>query len=114
MRSIEELVKMFVDASMRLEEAESVGNSKIVNQQYDKLRKIREELKEIGDEAMESLISLINHENIYVRYNAAYSIIPVNPEKAKEALNEISNARGLIGFTSKMTLREWENGNLKF
>lgn len=114
MEQVQRLIEEFITACMRLQESEEAGDYKTTNLQYDKLKKIRANLRTIGKHAFEEIIPLISNENIYVRYNAAFSIIPIEPEKARNTLNEIANSRGIIAFTSKMTLQEWVNGNLKF
>jgi hypothetical protein len=114
MSELEKLIQTLVQESIKQEEATLVGDSKVMNKQYAKIKKVRESLRSIGDIAFNNIISLLSHENSYVRYNASFVIMPFFPEEAKKTLVEISKLNSSIGFTAEMTLREWDRGNLKF
>ncbi|HEY9061487.1 MAG TPA: DUF2019 domain-containing protein [Pseudobacteroides sp.] len=114
MCELEKLIQTLVQESIKQEEATLVGDSNMMNKQYAKIRKIRESLRRIGNIAFSDIISLLSHENSYVRYNASFVIIPFFPEEAKKTLVEISKLNSSIGFTAEMTLREWDKGNLEF
>jgi len=117
-RDLDNLVQRFVEASIKLEKATLAGDSKRINQESLEIMAIMKELRSIGKDAMDKLLPLLSHENNYVRCNSACCMIPVYPEKARETLTEISQLKGLkagmIGFNAKMTLKEWDKGNLKF
>lgn len=114
MNEIQAIIENLIEASKEQEKATLVGNHKVMNKKYVEVKELIAKVKSLGNGAIESLIPLLSHENSYVRYNASYAIIPIYPEKAKKAIEEISQQRSSIGFTATMVLREWENGNLKF
>lgn len=116
--NLQALIQNFIEASLKLEEASLSGDVIKINYEGKQIKAITGEIRCLGKEAMELMISLLNHQNNYVKCYAACCIIPVYPEKAREALNEIAQLKGLkdglIGFNAKMTLREWDSGNLSF
>ena len=118
MNEVNSLVKKFVNEIMKYEEAAELNDSVSMNKQHEEIRKIMMNLKAAGKEVEDKMIQLLYHESNYVKCNAAYYLIPAQPEKARKTLEEIASLRGLkagtIAFTAKMTLREWDNGNLKF
>lgn len=54
----------------------------------------------------------LEHENIYVRLQVAVSIIPIEPNKAKKALNELKNEKSLVAVEAEMILEQLEKGML--
>ncbi|GFZ32143.1 hypothetical protein CSC2_26690 [Clostridium zeae] len=113
MDGIQQIIQDFIEASIKQEEATLAGKHKVMNKRYSEIKDLTAKLRELGDNSLEVLIPLLSHENSYVRYNASFAIIPINPEKAKEVIKEISQQKSSIGFTAMMVLRELENGNLK-
>lgn len=114
MDEIQEIIKHFIETSIEQEEATLAGNHKVMNRKYSDIKDLIARLKSLSDNSLFALMPLLSHENSYVRYNASFAIIPINPEKAKEVIKEISQLKSSIGFTAMMVLREWEKGNLKF
>lgn len=108
---MEGLVEKFVDASIKYGEAIEEGESKIANKQSSIIRKIRKQLFESSK--LDILIPSLQHENDYVKLNAAASVIWILPNDAREVLEELQNRRGLLGFEAKMFLREWDKGNIE-
>jgi len=114
MKKPDELIENLIEDSIKLEDATHLGKSSLMNKQYEYIKKTENELRNYGEDAVQRVIKLLNHENNYVKYNAAFFIAPIYLDEARRVFTEISQLRGSIGFNEMMTLREWDNGNLKF
>jgi hypothetical protein len=44
---------------------------------------------------------------------AAYALLPLYTNMCKSILSDLSNQKNILGLTAKITLQEWEKGNLK-
>ena len=97
-------------------EATNEGNYKEINKQYNILRKIYILFKNNQGLALRELPQLISHENIYVKlWASAHALaLNINVSDAEKSLETISKRTDVIGFEAKMTLKEWQKGNLKF
>lgn len=116
MFSIDKLLQIYVDASIKHGEGTETGNYKLANKSHSILQKTYQELKNL-DNGKAELLKLLDHPNDSVRLWASWHILDVYPNEAKEVLLEISKKvkeLPLISFSAKMTLSEWEKGNLKF
>lgn len=114
MRPLEQILEEFIEACLKEEDSLKRGDSKTGNKQYRILKDIRRDLKSNPRYGIETLIPLLENPNSNVRLNAAFCLIPILPDKAKNVLMEIAAGRGSIAFNAQMTLLEWEKGNLKF
>lgn len=111
---LEGIIKKYIDAAIKHGEETEKGNYRLVNKQYDILARCYNELKLSGEIGINELKKLLEHPNDYVRLWASAHIIVIDPIKAKIALLDLSKRPGYLGFDAKMTLSEWEKGNLKF
>lgn len=88
-------------------------DSKAANKAYDLIYKAYGNLKK--QNSLLELESLLEHDSPYVRLWAARYLLPVTTKKAKDILNKLSIIKGAtIGLNAKMTLSEWDKGNLQF
>lgn len=114
MKNIDDMIEEYIQLTISRGEALEEGNSKKANKQFDKIRKIEKELKLDSDLYVKYFEPLLEHENDYVKVNAAYSLLPLTTKKSEKVLAELSKKRGLMAFEAEMTLQEWKKGNLKF
>lgn len=114
MRSLENIIDEYLKACMKGEEAQERGDSKTYNKQQRVIQKIRKELKANSKYGLGKLLPFLEHQNRFVKLETAISVVPIQPDIAKKILLELSDTKGLTGFNAKMTLSEWEKGNLKF
>jgi hypothetical protein len=91
-----------------------MGDSERANREFDDLTAIYREFKRRGTGAFDALIASSWDRDANVRAAVGWALIEVFPEKAREILNDVATQPGLAGFSAEMTLREWENGHLKF
>lgn len=114
MRPLEKIISEYLEACITGENAQERGDSKTYNKQQKIIQKIRRELKANIEYGLEQLLPFLEHQNRFVRLETAISLAPVQPERAKKVLSELIDTKGLTAFNARMTLIEWEKGNLKF
>lgn len=107
----EKSMKKFVEASVKYGEAIECGNSQKANRQSKIIREIRKQLNETKE--LEILIPLLEHNNNYVKLNAASSLIMELPNKSIQVLEQLQNKKGLFALEAQMFLKEWQKGNIK-
>lgn len=114
MRPLEKIVNEYLEACMKGEDAQERGDSKTYNKQQRIIQKIRKELKSNSEYGLGQLLPFLEHQNSFVKLETAISLVPIQPDRSKKVLLELSDTKGLTAFNAKMTLSEWEKGNLKF
>lgn len=88
------------------------GDSKKGNKYYDELLSIATELRDDG--RLIDLECLLDEENDGVKFEVASKLLTVDNIKAEKVLIKITEKKGTLPFTAKMTLKQWKAGNLKF
>ncbi|MWC27056.1 DUF2019 domain-containing protein [Paenibacillus sp. MMS18-CY102] len=106
------LIDEFIETSIKYGLAQKEGDHRTVNKQSKKLTNLRLKFTTISDFKYEEFVTLLDHEDGYVRLKAAFTIISYVPEKVRRTLVELSKERGLLGMESSMILQEWDAGNL--
>lgn len=114
MRTLEQIIDEYIEACIKGEKAQEKGDSTTYNKQQRNIQKIRKELKSNVEYGLEKLLPFLQHQNRFVRLETAISVVPIQPDRSKKVLLELSGTRGLTAFNAKMTLLEWEKGNLTF
>jgi len=94
-------------------EATMEGDYKLANENYDKLVKLLQKIRQFGNDGDIALLSLIEDENQSVRCWAATDSLKYDKRKAVKVLKKLSKEEGIIAFDAKMVLSEWKKGNLK-
>lgn len=89
------------------------GDSILANKAYNDVSVARDEMRSSPDHGVASLKYLLNDSDAGVRLWASYYLLPVDPILARGALYDLSSESGLVAFSAKMTLREWDAGHLK-
>ncbi len=113
MNNMDKLIDQYVDVAINSGKAKEEGDYKSVNSYYDIIQRIRIEMKK-DPQYVVKLEPLLQHDNEYVRLEAAFDLLPILTERAENVLSELSKKRGLNGFEAEMTLQEWKKGNLRF
>jgi hypothetical protein len=109
-----DLADRYLEAARRRGEALGVGDSDRANREFDELTAIYREFKRRGMGAFDTLIASSHDRDPNVRAAVGWALIELFPEKARAILTDVATQLGLPGFSAEMTLREWENGHLKF
>jgi hypothetical protein len=112
MSNLKSLIDTYISSAIMHGEETEKCNSRLANKQYDINNKCFEEIKKYGNEGLNEVVKLMNHENVYVQITAAYRSLFIKPDIAVKKLDKLKKKKGEIGFNAKMILMEWENGNL--
>lgn len=113
MKNIDELKNIFIKAAVIHGEATETGNHKVANKQYDIIVNVYKELQK-NEGGTRELQQLMYYKNPSVQSWAASYCLQFYPDEAKKVLQNVQENGGLVGFSAKITLREWEKGNLTF
>jgi hypothetical protein len=83
------------------------------NRAFDEGVAIWGELKQRGKEAVDLFLTLLHSANLAVRMNAAGLALLDSPEQAEPVLQQLTTEPRLLGFSARMTLKQWRDGELK-
>ena len=87
---------------------------KAANREYDKLHRLKKELRSLPDRGGAILKRVAQHPNLDVQISALAMLLAVDEIYAIDALREIAaSERGLPSFTAAMTIQEWNAGSIK-
>jgi Domain of unknown function (DUF2019) len=111
---IEELTTAYAKAASEHGAATAAGNPDRANECHDMVASVYRELRARGPDAQRALLPLIGYADDAVRYWAASHALEFAPDQGEPVLAELARSRGLSAFNAKMTLREWQKGNLSF
>lgn len=92
------------------------GSSDIpkANRAYKKLVALKRELFEAGPDSAQVIMTLLDDENIYVRFNAAFDTLSLDPDVALPVLRELAaGPRGETRLSAERTLEFWNAGTLE-
>jgi len=109
-----QLIKAFSDAARQMGVAVLDSDSRRANPAFSRMNAANRELRSRGKAAHEQLVSLLAHENRFVRYYAAKVLLAIVPDRAREVIEE--NARlwfDAIAGDAGMTLLALERGLYK-
>lgn len=108
---IDGLVHEFESFCIKNDIAAKALNSKLANKYARGIINSYLKLKELGK--TNALSKLLTSENDNVRLWAATHVLSTDEIEAKLVLEELAAKGDLNAFSAEMTLREWNNGNLK-
>lgn len=108
---LKEALKLFEDAATKYGEAIRSGKSRIANRNYDLKADIAKYLRK--NNSLHELSAFYTHPDISVRLSAAVYLLPVYEKESIKILKEIAKMNGIESFDAEMTVKEWENGNLR-
>ncbi|WKL58421.1 hypothetical protein Q1W73_05395 [Asticcacaulis sp. ZE23SCel15] len=103
----------FISAARSHGDGSEIGNSTLANQSYDKLINVVHKYRLKYGPERELVLPLLSHENSSIRTWAALFSLPIDEKLAIHTLSSVSKEPGIIGFSAKITLAEWNRGVLK-
>lgn len=112
MNELNEIIMDFVESAINNGIAQEEGNANKANKYYRRIEKRLKWLSEEGELCNGLFLDLVNHQNDYVRYHAACALLHEKEEVALETLEKISEKRGILSFSAKMTISEFKKGNI--
>jgi len=114
MNNLNDLVEKYVE-SVIIHGKESWGRDyKKANSHYKIYTKCFIDICKYKKEGEIALRKLLNHSSHYVRYAAAYHLLPFDREMGLKMLKKCKNEPDGVGFNAKITISEWKNGDLRF
>ena len=110
----EELVRLYQEAASAHGQANQSRDFKAGNPAADKIAAIYREIRKRGLEHQRALLPLLLHSDTSVRSWAAAHALEYEPRQGEAILLDISKLGGPEGFSARMTLKVWREGNLCF
>ncbi len=89
------------------------GDSTSANKAYNDVVSARDEMRNFPDHGIAALKDLLIDSDPGVRLWASYYLLPTATAFATNTLADLSSESGLVAFSAKMTLQEWNAGRLK-
>ncbi len=90
------------------------SDSRKANRAYDKLLALKRQLFEAGPDTARLVLTLLDDENIHVRYNAAFDALSLDPDLALSVLQELAaGPRSATRLDAEDTIAFWNAGTLE-
>ena len=112
--SDEELVRLYEKAAHDHRQATEHGDPEAGNKAAHLVALIYRELRKRGLAAQSLLLPLLDAPDFGVRGWAGAHALEFAPERGEPVLEALSNEPRSLGFSARMTLKVWRQGNLKF
>jgi len=113
---MDEKLKIILDNYVRLiiihGEASNQSRVRKANRYFKRIYRALDKLREYGEEGKEALVSVLSHEDGFVRCYVATHLLNVEPEKAIKTLNKLAKLKNEVGGDARMVLQVWEDGTL--
>lgn len=110
--STNELVEKFLSVGLRQFEAERGYKIHAYNRLFDEMEAVKAELKRRSGDQRRALLPLLKHANVQVQLMAAIALLAIEPELARSALVEVSDAKELAqAADASMMLDALEEGD---
>lgn len=112
---LDRLVEDYRAAAERHGSATQQGDYETANESHDRLHQIVVAIGTHGEEGRRALHELMKQEKVgdHVRLWAATHLLVWAPETAQKTLEDVVTKGGVVGFSARMVLREWQAGRLK-
>jgi len=110
-KDIDKALLKFEEAAIKHAEATEQGDYKTGNKNYAVISKAILFLKEHN--SISRLADFLSHSSVGVRMWSATYLLPVLEKEGLQVLKQIASETGILAFTAKTTISEWEKGNLK-
>lgn len=107
-----QLTKLYRDSAIAHGEFMLAGNHREANKLHDKIINTMKQIRLHEADGDAVLLELVTDKNPSVACWAATHSLRKFEAVAKDVLEKISQNRGPIGFTAKMTVQEWNKGRL--
>jgi len=103
----------FEDAASAHGRCTEIGDAKKANRAYGHVVRAAAHLREGHDQGLFCFHRYLDHPDSSVRAWAAYYLLEIDEEPAIATLREIGKESGLVAFSAKIALQEWQAGRLK-
>ena len=109
-----DLIKEYAIRASAHGQATLEGDGKEANRQYHRLNAVYAEIRRRDPERLQALRLLLGNDDRGVRLWAAAHLLPTSDPAAVSTLHALVAEKGPLGFSARMTLRQWEKGELSF
>lgn len=110
----DELVLLYQEAASIHGRANQARDFRAGNPAADKVAAIYREIRSRGLEHQRMLLPLLLSTDDGVREWAAAHALEFEPRQGEAILLDLAKRKGLQGFSSRMTLKVWRKGTLRF
>jgi hypothetical protein len=110
-KDVSSALALFKEAAVIHGEATKSGEYKLGNKNYYIIVKAIDYL--IKENAIDHLLQFLEDPNASVCKWAAAYLLPIHEKIALNALQSIAKEKGIIAGNARVTIQEWEKGNLK-
>jgi len=101
----------YINALISFEEASTNGDQKTAKKFYKLMDSCFRKLRDAGK--LSELAKFLDHENVRVRLWVSTHLLAFNEELAKQSLKKLADDQSsFIRLDARLTLQEWNNGNL--
>lgn len=112
MNDLNSVVVDFIESAINDGIAQEEGNANQSNKCYRRIEKRIKWLTEHGELGNAMFLELLNHRDDYVKYHTACALLHEKEDMAIDTLKVISEKKGILGFSAKMTISEYEKGHI--
>ncbi|PTM59162.1 hypothetical protein [Desmospora activa] len=105
-------VEMYIDACQQQGQAWEKGDYQSANE-CNKLKVMHLHKLKRSEKGIKALVSLMDHDDPYVKLSAAVHSLPYEETRALKNLQYLQGITGILGFHAETALKEWKKGNLK-
>jgi hypothetical protein len=109
-KSIDLLVASFAEDVAAQTASIWAGDARTGNRHAKRYLKAYRQLRDMGDEGLEALSRLFQHDSPDVRSMAAVFLLKYKTEEALAILRLIAQRPGLVGFGASEAIKRWEEG----
>ena len=112
MNDVNNIISDFVNASINNGIAQENGNANQANKYFRVIEKRRKWLIDHNELCNADFLNLLNHENDYVKLHVSCALLHVKDDEAINTVSYLTEKKGILGFTAKMTISEYKKGHI--
>ena len=99
-----ELIEQYKSAAILFGEAIASPNNKKLVRNANKIKRLIVSLRLKGEEGHQALVSLLDHEDIYIKHAASLNLLKNDTDKAIEVVKQIVDSNNALSGYAEMTL----------
>ena len=112
MSEVNTVILDFVNAAINNGIAQEEGNANQANKYYRIIEKRAKWLIEHYELSNPLFLELVKHQNDYVKFHVSCFLLHSAEDIALDTLKSLTEKRGILGFSAKMTISEYVKGNI--
>ncbi|WP_320043621.1 DUF2019 domain-containing protein [uncultured Desulfobacter sp.] len=112
--NIHNYIREYIEAAIEYGEGIQNGDTKRSDKYFDKIEKLYNKLRMLGDSGLDELSVLLNHEKESVKLWASAHLLNYSKYESYKVLEDIKDSGSILGLTAEITLDQWKHGNIKY